>query len=233
MNSSGLQNNCGNAYDHQGFNGTPPKCLLSEIVGQIIPFLSQKKGNRKGPSYYCALVAHCYSAQPSPLLPAVVPFPCSPDRGTRPRGRRPTTSPHRCSRRGDKAEPPGLVSSPLPPPPLPIPARFSLTRSPLFPLLARALRRRPPSISRSPAPPSIMLVAGRSAVLRSVVLDPQRELGGPVVAALLHPLPPLSPAIFVVSGEPCAPKLSQAFRSRSVSSSLPPFFSLHRVALPS
>ena len=49
MNSSGLQNNCGTVYDHQGFNGTPPKFLLSEIVDQIIPFLSlNKKEIEKG-----------------------------------------------------------------------------------------------------------------------------------------------------------------------------------------
>ena len=40
MNSSGLQNIFGTVYNHRGFNGTPPKFFLSEIVDQIIPFLS-------------------------------------------------------------------------------------------------------------------------------------------------------------------------------------------------
>ena len=40
MNYSGLQNIYGTVYNHQGFNGTPPKFFLSEIVDQLIPFLS-------------------------------------------------------------------------------------------------------------------------------------------------------------------------------------------------
>ena len=55
MNSSGLQNIYGTVYNHQGFNGTPPQFFLSEIVDQIIPFLSllkikakTEKGNGKG-----------------------------------------------------------------------------------------------------------------------------------------------------------------------------------------
>ena len=40
MNYSGLQNIYGTVYNHQGFNGTPPNFFLSEIVDEIIPFLS-------------------------------------------------------------------------------------------------------------------------------------------------------------------------------------------------
>ena len=43
MNYSGLQNIYGTVYNHQGFNGTPPKFFLSEIVDQLIPFLSLLK----------------------------------------------------------------------------------------------------------------------------------------------------------------------------------------------
>ena len=124
-----------------------------------------------------------------------------------------------------------LPSYPHSPPPLPLPSGFPLEHSPLSD--PSKLAAVPRLSSRPPSPIRLAIEPIVSAAVVYPVPVREREPGATTGSGSSSPLSPLSPVTAVISGHLCAPKLSQAFRSRPVSSSLPPFFSSHRFALPS
>ena len=106
-----------------------------------------------------------------------------------------------------------------------------LRAAPCSPHHLERLRRCSPSQPRLPTSPRLADLSSSSAVVDFLVPVHERKPGSTAGSGSSRPLPPRASVTAVVSGHLCAPKLSQAFRSRSVSSSLPPFFSSHCVSL--
>ena len=119
-----------------------------------------------------------------------------------------------------------LPSYPHSPPPLPLPSGFPLELSPLSD--PSVLAAAPRLSSRPPSPIRLAIEPIVSAAVVYRVPVREREPGATTGSGSSSPLSPLSPVTAVISGHLCAPKLSQAFRSRPVSSSLPPFLSSRR-----